>query len=83
MRANVKEIKRGNYLFVMEVDTGGAGIEYNCWVYKENGEVLKDDTGCQIVKFFGNTFNMAHFNNFINKFIQDENYRNKFLFSNT
>lgn len=78
MRANVKEIKKNGYEFVLEYDTGGDGAEYTCWVYK-NGKEVFDNNGYQVRKCFGEKFNYNHYRNFANKFATDEQYRKTFM----
>ena len=79
MRADIRDIEKNGYKFVMEFDTGGAnGGDYTCWIYYHGKPLLKANN-YQVRKDFGTKFNPYHFKRFVDKFISDEEYRNKMM----
>lgn len=78
MRSTLNEIIKRDFKFVIELDAGGEGTEYICWVYTKYGECFyKNDGHTQVRKYFKKLDN-KYINNFCNKFATDNKYRESY-----
>lgn len=84
-RAETDVRKINGFRFVMEYDFGGdPRVPYTCWIYKKsdnnNGYLpMEYKNGGQVRREFKSNYNKTHYNNFINKFANDEIYRNDYI----
>lgn len=81
MRAEIRSVRKNDYEFCFELDTGGSPKEeIVCWIYKDGQPLLKLDKDVQVRKYFDyNKFNKQHMWRFIDKFVNDKNYRDKYI----
>lgn len=76
-RLEGETIKKGDYSFVIICDIP----DWNVWVRYKGKPLMVENTDIQVHKWMGDKMdiNGAYLKNFINKFVNDENYRNEYI----